>query len=100
MTEKFTSGTWEVKLKPNGKRVVQNEHGRQICLMWNDSSVIANAHLIAAAPDMYRALAETTKELAKLIDMYNAQVKDRDLFADGQTCHENAILLSKARGEE
>ena len=76
---KFTEGEWVVKLKPNGKRCVQGESGRQVCLLWNDSAVISNAHLIAEAPEMYKFL---------------------DDLANGRgTDYPIEQLLAKARGE-
>ena len=84
MTEKFTPGVWQCKVNKHGKRIIQGDSGRQICLLWNDSAVIANAHLIAAAPELYRAVEELTEHL--------------DL-QDGYEPYDSAIkLLAKARG--
>ena len=79
----FTEGEWEVKLKPNGKRCVQSDSGRQVCLFWNDSSVIANAYLMAQSKNMYHLLDRINKA-------YVLSANEND---------EIEHLLAKARGE-
>ena len=69
---------------------------------------IANAHLIAAAPEMYEMLESASKELYQLINEINkhrmTQVNSGtetppDLH-DMETCHLIGVLLAKARGEQ
>ena len=59
---KWTPGDWASDyLDQNGQRVVSGQH-IEICTCWHHSvgsiekEMEANAHLIAAAPDMYAAL--------------------------------------------
>ena len=92
---KFTKGEWNVFI--DEYESVEVRCGHRMVAAYTQ---IANAHLIAQSPNLYKALEDTTEELAKLIEMYNEEVGDPFRFADGQTCHENAILLAKARGEE
>ena len=67
----------------------------------------ANAHLIAAAPDMYRMIEELKSELFQAIDEVNDQRLSRvnsqtetppDLW-DQESLHLAEQLLAKARGE-
>ena len=60
---KWTPGPWASDyLDQNGQRVVSGQH-IEICTCWHHSvgsiekEMEANAHLIAAAPDLYEALA-------------------------------------------
>lgn len=89
MKTKFTKGDWIVE---DGKAVLCNGHkvayvnsGDNIPYFEN---IKANAHLIAAAPEMYEALEQVMKTLS----------------SDGfgcfdNTCAEIGKLLAKARGE-
>ena len=59
---KWTPGPWDSDyLDQNGQRVVSGQH-IEICTCWHHSvgsiekEMEANAHLIAAAPDLYAAL--------------------------------------------
>ena len=92
---KFTKGPWKVDDDTQCAILVLSNDG----LVCDVSSSEEGGYLISEAPKLYKALEKTTEELAKLIEMYNAEVKDPCKFADGQTCHENAMLLAKARGE-
>lgn len=68
----------------------------------------ANAHLIAAAPEMYKMLENVSSELHMLIDEVNdqrasritSQTESEPDYHDQQTLHEIQILLAKARGEK
>lgn len=64
-TPKFTPGTWEVALETGCRGVVASVSGtpKFVAVMFNDPDTpenepmrFANAHLIAAAPDLYEAL--------------------------------------------
>lgn len=95
---KFTKGEWYAH--PNGVgcsgiAIVNTPNG---CVIPKHEDS-ANRDLIAAAPEMYKALQRTNEELAFIIDMYNKKVKDPANFIDAETCHENQLLLVKARGE-
>jgi len=60
-----------------------------------------------AAPDMLEALESTNKELAAVILRLNelstkfalARGLDEPDYHDMQTCHENQLLIAKAKGE-
>lgn len=89
--EQFTKGPWQfTKCGP------ADSNGMGICSMWGDyesmdAEIDANAHLIAAAPEMY-ALLNGIAELSNG-DMGN--------LVDGMLCKfdDIEILLTKARGE-
>lgn len=107
---KFTKGEWNVKTTGhyfNGDRqykheVIANDVG-VTCL--HDS--MANANLIAAAPEMYKALEDAAKELYILIDEVNDQrashinstTETETDYYDMETVHNINVLLAKARGE-
>jgi len=67
----------------------------------------ANAHLIAAAPEMYAMLKEVLSEMWMLIDEVNDQRLSHMRFdaetppdlCDQETLHRIQVLLAKARGE-
>ena len=67
----------------------------------------ANAHLIAAAPDMYQMIDELSSELQMLITevnlhrsrVINSQSETEPDYWDMQSCYEAQELLKKARGE-
>ncbi len=99
---KFTKGEWVVK--GSSMSMGANYRG-SFSIESNDFSGNistaneANKSLIEAAPKMYEALQRTNEELAFVIDRYNKRVKDPANFIDAQTCHENQMLLAKARGK-
>ena len=94
MTEpKFTKGPWLIKMNKTfyGEEFI-GIYDTQDRLTASAYMHIANANLIAAAPDMYEAL----KELCN--DCPNADLKD---IFNGATCKGCPIdnALRKARGE-
>ena len=103
MDTKFTKGEWyiedyssmlDVGTKHNGS-VCTVECGYQTSEMLIDPNdeEMANAHLIAAAPDMYKMLDEVNKAIIHC---------DNEIgLADVITCmcHDIDQLLKKARGE-
>lgn len=57
---KWTSGTWMAAAKPSsvvGWPIVSSPMGQAIANVHMNDEAMANAHLIAAAPDLYKALA-------------------------------------------
>ena len=112
--EKFSSGKWvvyigHVSLNCGFVSVCCGDktvYGRE---MYKSTEIesIANAYLIAAAPEMYESLESTNKELEWAINeinrLYSANHNyhslDEPERLDMQTCHDNAVLLAKARGE-
>lgn len=103
MSEKFTPGKWEVNEKTMecgnlyryGFEVVSPDVRKRVCYSETDEQknveqMQANAHLISAAPDMYRML----KYLADGIRWGGMQHTDRSLAAEIEN------LLKKARGEQ
>ena len=73
----------------------------------NNETGKANAHLIAAAPEMYDALESACSEIYSLINNINKKITmetrsdslDPPDLIDMQTCHDIQLLLAKARGE-
>ncbi len=112
MNTKFTKGEWYQYANSKGLGV--GVSGMGICeLEYSDSIIIskseneANAHLIAAAPDMYRVIDELSSELYTLIlevnlhrsRVINSQTETEPDYWDAQSVHEAELLLAKARGE-
>lgn len=86
---KYTKGEWEIYVSPvylnQGYTSVESGEGRIFgCKMYNSDQVekIANAHLIAAAPELYAMLEQ-------LSDMDGNQMMKKEINE----------LLTKARGE-
>jgi len=75
-------------------RVMQADHGDYtICQLcdFSEDEILANAHLIAAAPEIYEALQDTRETIQALINEgYNGYVSQRDRIDRA---------LAKARGE-
>ncbi len=99
MKTKFTPGPWKVSHQINGKRhVVRND--RQpgefpLCLLPEgriESERMANAKLIAAAPELYQALELLLVECDAHLDY----VDDENMLV---RVNEARAALSKARGE-
>lgn len=82
METKFTKGEWKVERFVNNKgfEISFNDDGEVVADYVHEE---ADAHLIAAAPEMYEMLARCARELAR--NGYETE-----------TVHE---LLAKARGE-
>jgi hypothetical protein len=98
---KFTKGDW-----------VADDYGAVLsgeCIVCYTFTMGANhdAHLIAAAPEMYAMLEETLSEMWMLIDEVNDQRLSHMRFdaetppdlCDKETLHRIQALLAKARGE-
>ena len=98
---KWTQGPWPIKPTGDFKRIVIGDGlvdgpgGYEVAEVYSDDcdrdEAMANAHLIAAAPDLYAAL----EELADLMDA----VRAGDYTPDSFTCQPAQIALAKARGE-
>lgn len=58
---KHTPGPWFIPPE-NGCYIVDEDKGRQICSLDNRQNRLADAHLIAAAPDLLVALREMMRE--------------------------------------
>ena len=94
-----SSGHFHIETDDTHKFIsIQNEHKEES---------EANAHLIAAAPDMYKMIESLTKELELAITSINVSIMkgvtqqtetQPDLW-DMESLHEAQLLLSKARGE-
>ena len=102
---KFTKGEWKVTKVQERLFRVDSECGEVAkTIRWNGSEshkynneVEANAHLIAAAPEMYNLLKECKEVLGGTYDV-------NDWPANGETCCDYMMrdiekLLAKARGE-
>lgn len=123
---KFTKGEWAIQPPEDDKEYIRirgsvlggrfkianvvNLKKHHDGLLWRQREVeetIANANLIAAAPEMYAMLETALSEMHVLIDEVNDQRMSHvnsmtetppDLH-DGQTLHEIQTILAKARGE-
>lgn len=96
---KFTPGPWEFTVSRNGVRQISSKIKSQICRMWNCRETEGNAHLIAAAPEMYEALEGAAATLNFLSDHLRGRMGDGaldDMRQKADSCFE---LLAKARGE-
>lgn len=112
MSEKFTKGPWlqgdSTERAPHCIDAIRNADGRifELCSIWgvrryhedeDCEESEANAHLIAAAPDMYKEIKQDIKWLERM----------KSLFVIGSTGFRSCCLrietkkelLAKARGE-
>ena len=116
----FTKGPWSQSHRKqlDGMYITQvyDSIGESICdLSWhavNEGNGVtstdrgANAHLIAAAPDMYAMIESLSNELNMAIDEVNTM---RDIHHtdnltpadhwDKESLHDAQVLLAKARGD-
>jgi len=97
---KFTKAPWRLGTKgPNGLLPIGHGQGEMICALIcdldNRANQEADAHLIAAAPDLYAALEEALR-IAAEPDGVDLRIRESTIIAWKQ----NAIAaLKKARGE-
>lgn len=98
--EKFTSGKWEAVIYSGNHRLdVWSGDDR----IYQNTSItdleeeVANAHLIAAAPDMYREIESEIQELKDAMKHYPVDSNDYE-HANDLIDHKEK-LLAKARGE-
>lgn len=119
---KFTKGPWKAvenqiggwTVNCKGKSDDIDEYSPTVCDMWDvtygaceNKHQEPNAHLIAAAPEMYDLLESVSKELSFLINEANNQRKSQITSAtenepdyhDHETLYLIGKLLAKARGE-
>jgi len=98
MSAKFTPGPWAVYPGTDGNEICAVDHSpglpiRQvICGPRRGENWIANAHLIAAAPDMYEAL----QDLIALAEHAMREAGDYDINGELEDAR---AALAKARGE-
>lgn len=108
---KFTKGEWFAIVDDECCFIDNCEKGLIADLEESDApcdEAEANAHLIAAAPDMYAQLESVIGELFMLIDevndqrasRINSQTETEPDYHDMETLHNIQILLAKARGEK
>lgn len=91
MKPKFTTGPWKYYQSGDGR--IHGEHGKRmvadLCIYGNRPRDLeedtANAHLISAAPDMYKALEDCLENDSGELSL--------------QTVHDIMKVLRKARGE-
>lgn len=104
---RFSKGPWRLKQNTGGRLHLLSAIGAQIAAFWNCKEREANAHLIAAAPEMYEMLEIASRELLTLIDEVNDQrasqitsaTETEPDYLDAETVHLIQLLLAKARGE-
>ena len=106
MNTKFTKGEWLYRKKDSCIHDIERDD-IVCCVMQSTPQDSANAHLIAAAPDMYKMIDDLTIELKHAIDevngsrmmQINSQTETPPDMWDMQSLHEAQLLLKKARGE-
>jgi hypothetical protein len=97
MTAQFTPGPWDALPKADYVHVAGKGHVAKITNPWNNRAEReANAHLIAAAPELYAALEEISQ---------GAGAFNRDPLKHAENVIEEAkatalAALAKARGEQ
>ena len=74
---------WQYTVSKNGRHQISEVGGGNVCMVWNCNDKERNAHLIAAAPDMYELLEEITNYAE--CSFLEKQINE---------------LLAKARGEQ
>ena len=101
--EKFTKGPWEARLAMSHSHQVRGDNGyASICTMsawlWSDprEESIANAHLIAAAPELYDACTPLAQILERAVEEGAANLT---LIITREMAERILLALSKARGE-
>lgn len=98
----FTKGSWRVDDSVHGKGAgivhIKSDEYSEICTIWssaseNEDEFLANANLIAAAPDMYESL--------EWLETYAMIQVDRHPDAEDNKGWRSIIAaLAKARGEK
>ncbi len=99
---KFTKGPWtinplDIDFESHSIFAPTLASGRRqlIAMASYDDNTMANAHLIASAPELYASLLDSHQLLVMLSDQVSkelrAQIYDQ--------CANNSALLAKARGE-
>ena len=106
---KFTKGPWQVwgDWAIKDCTPAENLIGTFEPIGHSVNVAFDNAHLIAAAPDMYAMIDSLAKELFIAIDEVNDQraskitnqTENEPDYMDMQTIHEAQLLLKKARGK-
>ena len=109
---KFTKWQWSAHDKRpqcNGFSIfAENQYVAFVGDSDDNTDCKANAHLIAAAPEMYEMLEQLSSELRHAIgevnDMRKAKICGSDLTPpdlwDAESCYLADKLLAKARGEQ
>ena len=98
--EKFTPGKWEVADASNGELWICANRSDVIASVYGNSGNVgnANAHLIAAAPEMYEALSDVQDVLRGICQSCDTpdsiRIKLEPLIYRGEA------IQKKARGEE
>ena len=104
---KFTSGEWifsDYSIEDSTGKLIADCGFSDVL---HDSKELANAHLIAAAPDMYAMIQSLSKELELAITKINVtamsnvteQTETQPDMWDMESLHDAQLLLKKARGE-
>lgn len=83
MTSKYTAAPWKYieRSAQRGPQIINNNH--RICLMWNqevEGEMEENARLIAAAPDLLKAL-KNAVELIQMCEYAGESIRESN-YAD------------------
>jgi hypothetical protein len=101
---KFTPGPWEISKSAssiNGARILSVDKWVASVTRKADKPFdqkIADAHLIAAAPELYEELERYVNAAKSWHECHHSGIVQCDLFCDGMAKAEAA--LKKARGEQ
>lgn len=114
MKAKFTKGDWEfttcgssVSVWCGNTSIIGHKNFNYPNDKYSDE-ILANAHLIASAPEMYKMIKGLSKELELAITKINTvtiknitpQTETQHDLWDMESLHDAEVLLAKARGEE
>jgi len=98
----YTKGEWNVtrnnlsKVTLPSKLTVRSNTGCPIAILTDSERSIADAHLIAAAPDLY----EACKGLEKVFELTKANSQWRSSYADQKVeAMEQALAKAEGMGE-
>lgn len=104
---KFTPGKWEYAILPNNRHEIVSPlpHRVIIATVWGDEkTAAADAHLIAAAPELYEALKDLTEAVrylqATVADYYKDQgLREAHHLMTRRAEDKAKSALAKADGE-
>ena len=91
--ERFTKGPWRYNLATNGEIVAPQQRGPDVTVVEADAANPNDAHLIAAAPELYEAL----KELASIVEIHSECTDNNFAWAE---MIEARAIIAKAQGAQ
>ena len=93
----FSKGPWEWYENISGEKIGISDGEKDVLYVNHSESVVIprekDAHLIAAAPDLYEALSELVDELSESLQRVTS------VFGESREIEKARAALAKARGE-